>query len=414
MAGTDPRIDAYARTAVEVGVNIQRGQVLHVQAPYEAAEFVRLIAGAASAAGAWQVDVDLHDERLRRIRCEMAPEASLAEFPPWRAEAMRQLGERGAAFLSVAAGDPDLLRGVDPGRVATAERAAMDAMQRAGHMARITGMKNAWCVVSVPTPAWAAKVFPDEPEPARAARLWDCILQAARAEGADPVGAWRHHLADLEARAARLNGMHLSAVRFRGPGTDLTVDLVDGHLWASGPAHTPQGVAFVPNMPTEEVFTAPARTGARGTVRSTRPVPVRGVIVRDMELTFAGGRVVAAAAATGEEALTALLRTDEGATRLGELALAPEDSPVARLGALFYNPLYDENAACHLAFGRAYPVCVEGGADLAEDALVERGLNVSLVHLDFMVGSAQVDVDGVNAGGAVTPIMRGGRWAFAV
>ncbi len=413
-ADTDPRMLAFARTAVEVGVNLQPGQVLHVQAPFEAAAFVRLIAKAAYGTGGRLVDVDLRDERLSRIRYEMAPADALAEYPPWRAETMRQLGEREAAFLNVMASDPDLLRGVDPERVAAAEYAAMSAMERVGHMARIAGMRNVWCVVSVPTPAWAAKVFPDEAEPARTAHLWDCILQAARVDGPDPVAAWKRHLAELEARAARLNALRLAAVHFRGPGTDLTVDLVDGHLWASGPARTPGGVAFVPNMPTEEVFTAPARSGARGVVRSTRPVPVRGVTVRDLELTFADGRVVGATASTGGEALLGLLRTDDGAIRLGELALAPDDSPVAQLGALFYNPLFDENAACHLALGRAYPVCVEGGADLDEDALTARGVNTSLVHLDFMVGSSRVDVDGLSAAGDVTPLMRGGCWAFSV
>jgi aminopeptidase len=413
-AVTPEQLDAYARTAVEVGVNIQRDQVLHVQAPADAADFVRRIVRAAYAAGAWLVDVELYDERVARIRYEAAPEASLAEFPPWRAEATRQLGERGAAFLNVAASDPDLLKGIDPQRVATAQRAAMAAMEQIGHMARMTGMRNAWSIVAVPTPVWAAKVFPGEPAPAQASKLWTAILHAAHADGGDPVAAWRTHLTELQARTARLNAMRLASVRFTGPGTDLTIDLPGGHLWTSAPTRTPDGVAFVPNMPTEEIFTAPSRTGARGTVRSTRPVPVRGVVVEDMCLTFAEGRVVSATAATGEDVLRGLLDTDGGAGRLGELALVPEDSAVAELGTLFFNPLYDENAACHLALGRAYPICLEGGAGLSDGELNARGINTSLVHLDFMVGSGEVDVDGLGRDGAATPLLRRGRWAFGL
>jgi len=405
-------LQRYADLAVRVGVHIQPGQTLVIRAGIETAPFARIIAARAYEAGAHDVVMDWDDEQFGLLRHRLAPEAALGEYPEWKARALQDLAESGAAFLSIAANDPDLLRGIDPERIATANRARMAAL--AGWYGRITGMRTTWTIVSVPTPGWAAKVFPDLPPAERTRRLWDHILQAVRVDATDPVQAWRDHLAELGARAAHMNRARFRSLHYTGPGTDLRVELPDGHLWVTSPIADPRGIPFVPNMPTEEIFTLPDRAGVHGTVAASMPLNYRGALIEGLTLRFEAGRVVAADARGGRETLQRLIDTDDGSARLGEVALVPHGSAVSRLGTLFYNTLFDENAASHLALGRAYPMCLEGGLDLDAEGLQRRGANASLEHVDFMIGSPELSVDGLAAGGAVVPVMRRGAWAFSV
>ena len=405
-------IARYADLAVRVGCNVRPGQTLVIRSLVATAGFARAAAAAAYAAGAADVLVDWDDEQISLLRHRLAPEAALGTFPAWYAQGLEGLAAEGAAFLSIAAGDPDLLSGVDPRRIALANRARRGAL--AGWFRHITGWTTPWCIVAVPTAGWAVKVFPGEEAPAAEARLWPLILQAMRLDGPEPVQAWRAHLDALAARAAHMNRAAFRALHYRGPGTDLRVGLPAGHRWVSPPMEDPRGIPFVPNMPTEEIFTLPDRSDVEGTVAASLPLAYRGALIQDLRLRFAGGEVVEASARSGGELLQGLLDTDPGARRLGEVALVPCGSAVARLHTLFYHTLLDENAACHLALGRAYPMCLEGGEHLDEEALLRRGANSSLEHVDFMIGSEALDVDGLTAQGTVVPLLRQGRWAFAV
>ncbi len=405
-------LERYADLAVHVGVHLQPDQTLVIRSPIETASFARTIAARAYAAGAHDVHIDWEDEQASLLRHQLAPASALSEYPEWRAKALEGLAASGAAFLSIAANDPDLLRGIDPERIAAVNRARMAALS--GWYARITGMRTTWSIVSVPTPGWAAKVFPDLPPDERVRRLWDYILQAVRVDAADPVQAWRRHLGELGARAAHMNSARFRSLHFTGPGTDLTVDLPEGHLWVTSPITDPRGIAFVPNMPTEEIFTLAVREGVHGTVAASMPLNYRGALIEDLRLRFEAGRVVAADARSGRDTLQRLIDTDDGSGRIGEVALVPHGSAVSRLGTLFYNTLFDENAACHLALGRAYPMCLEGGPEMDAEQLQRRGATTSLEHVDFMIGSPALCIDGAAADGAVVPVMRRGVWAFSV
>lgn len=399
-----------ADVAVRVGVNVQPGQKLMVMAPLEAADLVRAVAVKAYEAGAHDVLVHWSDEKTRRIRLLMAPDAALADYPLWLARGFEELADAGAAFLSVASANPELLAGVAPARVAAATLAEQKAVER--FKSHLMGGRVAWSIVSAPTPGWARKVFPGLAEDEAVVRLWGAIAKASRVDVEDPVAHWREHARRLADRAQALNRARIRRLRYRAPGTDLSVDLPAGHRWMGGAGPNAAGTAFMPNIPTEEVFTLPARDGVNGTVRSTMPLAYGGVTIDNIALTFREGRIVDFTSDTARETLATLIETDEGSHRLGEVALVPVDSPISSLGILFYNTLFDENASCHLAIGRAYPFTLEGGEAIETDEeLVKRGGNVSLTHVDFMIGSAAMDVDADTADGRSLPILRGGRWA---
>lgn len=275
-------------------------------------------------------------------------------------------------------------------------------------------MKDAvnWCVVAVATPAWADKVFPDAPEGERVELLWDAIFKAVRADQDDAVENWQTHLSELEVRRTYLNERRYRALHYRAPGTDLLLGLADGHIWRGGASQNDAGTTFVANLPTEEVFSAPHRTRVEGTVASSKPLSYSGQLIEDFSLTFKEGRVVEVKAAQGQDALERLLATDDGATRLGEVALVPHSSPISQSGLLFYNTLFDENAASHLALGRAYRFCAEGGTTMSDAEAEAAGLNDSLAHVDFMIGSAEMEIAGVRDDGAEEPVMHAGEWAF--
>lgn len=401
-------LDAYADLVLEVGVSLRAGQRLHLRSPLVAAPLARRIVAAAYRAGSPYVSVDWTDEEVTKARYLLAPEGSFEEVPLGHAEAMEATARRGDALVSISASDPEALAAADPERVATGRAAMQRAL--APFTRQVMADRIPWTVLAVPTPAWAQKVFAGESEETAVARLWDAILTATRMDLADPVAAWREHVATLEARAARLDQRAYHALRFTGPGTDLVVGLADGHRWKGGGSVTSAGQPFVPNLPTEEVFTAPHRDRVDGTVSASLPLAYGGRLIEGIRLRFERGRVVEAHADRGQEVLDRLLDTDEGARRLGEVALVPVDSPIHRSGLLFFNTLFDENAASHLALGRAYRVCLAGGACADGETVAAAGLNDSLVHVDFMVGSPETDVDGVQVDGAAEPVMRNGRF----
>jgi aminopeptidase len=275
---------------------------------------------------------------------------------------------------------------------------------------KVMSNKVHWCVASAPIPAWAARVFPDEPAERQMPRLWDAIFSAVRADLEDPIGAWDAHVADLAKRRTRLDERQFDALRYTGPGTELTVGLPKNHVWMGGGSRAEDGDVFIANMPTEEVFTLPHRGRAEGTVRATLPLSYAGTLIDDFSLTFRDGKVVDLKAAKGEETLRRLVETDEGSSRLGEIALVPHSSPISASGIMFFNTLFDENASCHLALGKAYPKCLDGGPDLSPEEFEAAGGNTSLAHVDFMIGSADLDVDGLAADGTATPLLRSGEW----
>ena len=410
MPGTDIniRLASYADLAIHVGLNLQPSQRLVVSAPVEAAPFVRLVAESAYKLGARYVDVVWGDDALRLLRFQHAPRDSFEEFPAWRADGMLACAKRGDAFLSIHATDPQLLEDQDPELIRTAQR--VEQIHRRPYLEYITRDKVNWCVVSLPIPSWADRVFPDLPEANRLTALQEAIYAACRIDLADPVAAWREHAAQLQTRCDLLNKTRYSALRITGAGTDLTIRLPDCHLWLGGGAVTESGVAFVPNMPTEEVFTVPHREGVEGTVSCSKPLNYGGTLIEDFSLTFEKGRAVTCRAAAGEKVLKSLIETDDGSARLGEVALVPHSSPISQTGLLFYNTLFDENAASHVALGRCYQGCLEGGGTMSDEEVAAQGGNGSMVHVDFMIGSEETNVDGLAADGGSEPVMRAGEW----
>lgn len=407
----EARLDRLGEVAVRVGLGLAPGQELLITAPLDAVPLVRRITEHAYRAGASLVTTFLNDDAAALARFAHAPDAAFDTAPGWLFDGMAAAFRGGAARLAIAGENPSLLAGQDPARVARANRARSVAYRPALEL--ITGFGINWTIASYATPAWARTVFPDLPEDTAVARLWDAIFAASRIDAPDPVAAWAEHNAALRARTAMLNARRFAALHFRGPGTDLRVGLSDGHLWLGGAETAKNGVTCNPNIPTEEVFTTPHSRQVDGTVRSTKPLSYQGTLIQDIAVRFEGGAIVDAQARAGQEVLQKVLATDEGARRLGEVALVPHSSPISASGLLFFNTLFDENAASHIALGQAYRTCLEGGATASDAELAERGANSSLIHIDWMVGSGEVDVDGIDAAGDAVPVMRRGEWAVA-
>lgn len=402
-------LEKYAELVVKVGVNIQPGQVLIVQSPLETVQFTRLIVSKAYEAGAKYVQVEWDDEMISRIRYEKAPDNSFEYYPKWQADMMEQLAEGGGALLHIKVPDPMLLKGVNGTKVSTAVKAA--AMAREKFQGYIRTNKVSWSLIKAPTQAWANKVFADLPESERIDAMWEAVFLMNRVGNDDPVAAWQEHIGNLKLRQNYMNNKRYKRLHYRAPGTDLSVELPEGHLWLGGGDHNETGVYFVANMPTEEIYSMPYRTGVNGTVTSTLPLNLNGRLVEGIQLTFKDGKVTDYQAKSGREHLTSLLATDEGASFLGEIALVPHDSPISRLNRIFYNTGVDENASCHFALGSSYPVNIEGGTKLSKQELLAKGANVSLTHVDFMIGSAELDIDGELEDGTIEPVFRKGNWA---
>jgi aminopeptidase len=404
----DRYLDRLAEVAVRVGLGIAPGQELVMTATLDAVPLARLITAHAYKAGASLVTPLFTDEELALLRFRYAPEASFDAAPSWLFEGMAQAYRNGAARLAITGNDPSLLSQQDPEKVSRMNRATSKAYRPALEL--IARHEINWTIVACATPAWAAAVFPNLSPDEGLARLWEAIFAASRADQPDPMAAWKKHDADLHARAGWLNEKRYLALHFRGPGTDLRVGLADDHLWLGGGTTARNGRYCIPNMPTEEVFTTPHKDRVEGRVTSTKPLSYSGTMIEDISVRFEAGRIVEAHAARGEQVLRRMIETDEGARRLGEVSLVPHSSPIASSGLLFMNTLFDENAACHIALGQAYSTCLKNGDSLTPEQLASRGANESLIHVDWMIGSNHIDVDGISEEGNSTPVMRGGEW----
>lgn len=401
----------YARLAVKIGVNIQQHQTLIISSPIECANFTRLIAETAYEEGAKDVVINWNDELFSKIRFLKAPEEVFEEIPNWQKEFYLSYARSGAAFLSISASDPENLKDVDPKKIAKAQKTRSTALRE--YSERLMSNKNTWSIISIPTKAWAKKVFPDVSEEEAVEKLWDSIFKIVRVDKEDPVAAWEKHKENLKKAMDFLNSNNFKFLHYKNSlGTDLKIELPKDHLWLGGADYTPDGVEFIANMPTEEVFTLPLKTGVNGTVVSSKPLNCNGNLVENFSITFKDGRIVDFKADKGYEALKNIIETDEGSHYLGEVALVPFNSPISNSNIIFYNTLYDENASCHLAIGKAYPVCLKNGENMNELELAECGVNTSLVHTDFMVGTKDLNIIGICEDGKEIPVFIHGNWAF--
>ena len=409
-------LKTYADLVVKVAINVQPGQRLLVCNPWswgvslDTIPLVRQIARTAYEAGAAFVDVMWADEELRRMAFLSAPPETFKRLPAWYSEGVLEYFKREDAVLILYAEDPDLLKGQDPAVVAMAE--ATSSRQRKPIMEYRSQKVTNCAIISAPIPRWSARVFPRETPQVQGEKLWAAIFGACYVDRPDPVQSWTEHIQDLGERAKYLTRKKYTALRFTSKMTDLSVGLADDHIWHGGGDVTQRGIPFVANMPTEEVYTLPHRERVDGVVGSTRPLSCGGVLIEDFSVLFENGRVVEVAAARNQDVLKRVLEADEGASRLGEVALVPDSSPISQSGLVFFNTLYDENAASHLAFGRGWKSCIQGGVGMDDDTFISHGGNESVDHVDFMVGSPDMDVDGLTAAGIREPLMRNGEWAF--
>ncbi|MFB6802301.1 aminopeptidase [Peribacillus butanolivorans] len=403
-------LEKYAELAVKVGVNIQQGQTLVVNTTLEGADLVRIIVKKAYENGARNVIVNWNDDIVGRTKYELAPDEVFNEYPEWRAKETIELAENGAAYLSVISSGPDLLKSVKPERIANFQKASGTALKKWRQY--MQSDKVSWSIVAVPSKAWADKVFPEEAEEKRIDKLWESIFKAVRVDVKDPVEAWKKHDDTLHEKVNYLNEKHYQKLHYTAPGTDLTIELPDNHLWVGAGSINEKGHEFMANMPTEEVFTVPLKTGVNGTVSSTKPLSYGGNIIDNFSLTFKDGRIIEVKAEEGEEILKQLVETDEGSHYLGEVALVPFNSPISQSNVLFFNTLFDENASNHLAIGSSYAFCIEGGKTMSPEELEENGLNESLAHVDFMIGSDKMNIEGIKPDGTSEPVFRNGDWAF--
>ena len=410
---TDPidpvKLDRLAEVAIRVGLNLQPGQDLFLTASVGSLPLVRRIVEHAYKAGAGLVTPLLSDEAITLARYRYASDASFDKAPSWLHEGVAKAFSANTARLAIVGEDPMLLADQDPAKVARASKANSIAYQPA--LEKIAGFDINWNILAYPGASWAKRVFPDLPEDEAVAKLAEAIFSASRVADGDPVAAWDEHNAALRRRTTWLNQQNFSALHFTGPGTDLTVGLADGHEWMGGASKAKNGIVCNPNIPSEEVFTTPHARRVEGHVSSTKPLSYQGSLIDGIKVRFEGGRIVEAKATRGEEVLNKVLDTDEGARRLGEVALVPHSSPISQSGILFYNTLFDENASCHIALGQCYSKCFVDGASLTPEQIAARGGNKSFIHIDWMIGSDQVDIDGVREDGSKVPVFRKGEWA---
>jgi len=421
-------LQKYAELIVRVGLNLHEGQRLLINnlstrgVLLHVAPLVREVTKAAYRAGARYVEVLWGDEELLKTRVQMAPRDSFDEFSDWQVKAAMDLFEQNGAHLTIRSNNPDLMDGEDPETVGQVQKVYL---QKYAELSELLG-KNLinWLVVAAAGPAWAARVFPDL-EPAEAEKeLWEAIFSITRVDQPDPVVAWDAHIKDLRARSEYLNAKGYAALHYMAPGTDLTVGLPQGHFWNSAGSTTQDwnsagsttqdGIFYIANLPTEEIFTLPHKDQINGHVSASMPLSYSGALMEDFALTFENGHVVKATAKKNEAVLKKLVDSDEGSSSLGEVALVPHSSPIAQRGHLFYDALIDENAASHLALGRAYKFTLKGAENLTDEEFKALGGNISMAHVDFMIGSGQMDIDGLGDDGTTEPLMRQGEWAFDV
>ena len=406
----EEKLQEYARLLVRVGLNVQRGQTLVISSPVECAYFARLCAAEAYAAGCKEVVMNWHDDALGRMKYLYADDAVFDDVPLWRRHFFNDYAQEGAAYLAISASDPENLKGVDGNRIIRAQQASGKALKEFDRLQMCSGFP--WCIASIPIPSWAKTVFPEDGEERAMERLWDAIFRAVRISGdGKAVEKWQAHLKTLHARMEKLNALKFKSLHYTNAlGTDLTVELPEGHIWEAGNDVTLSGQEYIANIPTEELFTSPLKTGVNGVVYASLPLVHDGNIIDGFHFVVKDGKIVEARARQGEETLQAAIAVDEGASYFGEVALVPYDSPISNQKILFYNTLFDENAACHIAFGEAYP-CLEGGQKMTKEELKARGLNDSITHVDFMVGTPDLRIVGTTHDGREIPVFENGNFA---
>ncbi|NNU76811.1 aminopeptidase [Clostridium estertheticum] len=404
-------LEKYALLLVKTGINIQKDQTLVINSPIECAAFTRIVSKIAYIEGAREVVVTWRDELSTKIKFMFAPEEIFSEYPDWQRDFYVSSARKGAAFLSISASDPELMKDVNPERLSKSNKAASTAIKE--YRDRMMSNKNVWCVASIPTQAWANKVFPKVSEGDAMEKLWNAIFKTVRVDALDPVASWETHKSNLKKSMDYLNLNNFKYLQYNNSlGTDLKIELPENHLWLGGSDYTPGGVEFIANMPTEEVFTLPKKTGVNGIVVSSKPLNYNGNLIENFSLTFEKGKVVDFKAETGYDILKSIIETDEGSCYLGEVALVPYDSPISNSNILFYNTLFDENASCHLALGKAYPVCIKNGENLSNEELSGLEVNDSFVHEDFMVGTEDLQIIGITADGKEVAVFEKGNFAF--
>jgi aminopeptidase len=406
----DQKLDRLAEVAVRVGLNLQEGQELVLTAPTDALPLVRRIVEQAYKAGAKFVTPLISDDEIALARYRSAPDESFDFAPEWFYNGIANAFRSGAARMGVTGANPALLAGQDPQKVSRANIAMSKAYKPA--MELITRHDINWTIVAAATPDWAELVFPGEPEELAMGKLWDAIFRTSRITGDDPVADWKRHGENLKRRVDILNAKRYHSLRFFTPdgATDLTVGLADQHLWAGGGTTASNGIYCQPNIPTEECFTTPHKDRVDGVVTASKPLSHQGTLIENIRCRFESGRIVEVTATKGEEAIQKLIATDDGARRLGEVALVPHNSPIAQSGILFWNTLFDENAASHIALGQSYSTCIINGETMSNEELARLGANESLIHVDWMIGGPTMNIDGISASGAAEPLMRDGDW----
>lgn len=408
----DKMLTKYADVIVKIGLNVRPGQRLLILAGITDYLLVRLVIASAYKTGARYVDVIWNDEESTHIHLKKAPSEALSEIPDWIFNGGEEFVKNGDALLQIVSSNPNIFSDVKPERVSIHQKTFAQKAEKI--LDALTKDEVNWSIVSMPSDPWALKVFPDTTRKQAVKKLWEAIFQSCRVDQQDPVTAWETHIANLSNRCKYLNTKKYSALNYTAPNTNLAVGLPKQHRWASGKSKAENGIEFIANMPTEEVFTLPHKNSVNGTVTGSRPFVIAGNIVENFSLNFENGKITNFSAQKGEESLRKLIETDEGSSRIGEVALVPHSSPISQRGHLFYNTLFDENAASHIAMGRAYRFTMEGGNEMTEDEFQANGGNFSLTHDDFMIGSAEMDIDGITADGSREPVMRQGEWAFDV
>lgn len=408
--GYEKQLQKYAELLVKVGLNVQEKESVYIQASIDASEFVHLVVEEAYKIGAEDVKVSYKDDRIAQLKYQYEPESFFENVKQYDIDEKMDYLDRKAAFLSIVSSSPDSLKDADPNKI----RKSMAANGKAfkDYMVAVQSDRMSWCVASYPSVGWAKMMFPELSDDEAVNKLLETILKTVRVDQEDPVKAWEEHDHLLHEKADYLNNKKYKALHYKSEGTDLTIELPNGQYWSGASSVNSKGNSFVANMPTEEVFTAPHKNGVNGTVSNTLPLSYSGNIIDDFTLTFKDGEVVDYKAGVGEEILKSILETDEGSKRLGEVALVPVDSPISNMNTLFYNTLFDENASCHIALGSAYAFCIEGGKDMTAEQLAENGLNDSTTHVDFMIGSKDLSIDGILENGEKEPVFRDGNWAF--
>lgn len=406
---TQDRLKKYAELLVRAGGNVQKGQLVIIGATVEEVNFARLVQDAAYDAGASEVIIDWVDDISTRARFLRGADEIFDDFPEWRVNKFKYQDDKGAVYLRIISSDPDYLAGVDSDRLMRFTKATNMAVK--DHTELMMSSRLRWSLLAVPSPAWAKKVFPGLSEEKAMEKLWEHILKGARADGDDPIADWNIHRGNFAKRVNYLNGQNFKSLRITtGIGSDFTIGLVKNHVWEGGGDEDKNGIPFFPNLPTEEIFTMPDRNVAEGRVVASMPLSYNGSLIEGFEMTFKNGKVVSYKADKNQDTLKTIIEIDEGAGRLGEVALVANSSPISQMGTLFYNTLFDENASAHLALGRAYPKNIKNGDKLSKEAFLAAGGNDSLIHVDFMFGTADMCVVGIKEDGTEVKFFENGEY----